>query len=58
MGEAGLMLHDASEVKRFFFEKKKQKTFVPWCLGLPDQTRQGPQVFWFFFSKKNSLPHG
>jgi hypothetical protein len=41
-----------------FFEKKKQKTFVPWCLGLPDLTRHGPKVFWFFFSKKNSLPHG
>jgi hypothetical protein len=47
------------ERKRFFFEKKKQKTFVhlgPVCRRLRVST--GPKVikvFWFFFSKKNAL---
>jgi hypothetical protein len=34
--------------KRFFFEKKKQKTFISL---LP---MQDVKVFWFFFSKKNA----
>jgi hypothetical protein len=47
--------------KRFFFEKKNQKT-------LPMRVRAGPavparwagvgvKVFWFFFSKKNRFLH-
>jgi len=43
--------------KRFFFEKKKQKTFD--SLGprrLQRQDANKTKVFWFFFSKKNVLP--
>jgi hypothetical protein len=37
-----------------FFEKKQQKTFVPFGCGLPGKAQPGPaKVFWFFFSKKN-----
>jgi hypothetical protein len=43
------------ERKDFFFEKKKQKTFVRLAAAFPDGARQGPKVFWFFFSKKNCL---
>jgi hypothetical protein len=43
----------------FFFEKKNQKTLVPWChtmRRLPVQTApKGAKVFWFFFSKKNTF---
>jgi hypothetical protein len=44
--------------KRFFFEKKKQKTFAKLGLGPRHQHGPGPKVFWFpgrgaFFSKKN-----
>jgi len=40
--------------KVFFFEKKKQKTFVR-CRGLVTGVRKKAKVFWFFFSKKNAL---
>jgi hypothetical protein len=42
--------------KAFFFEKKKQKTFD--CFGCgpsSEAQRKHAKVFWFFFSKKNSL---
>jgi len=42
-------------MKAFFFEKKKQKTFVYWR-ALCRQRAPRDKVFWFFFSKKNSLP--
>jgi hypothetical protein len=56
----------AQEIERkagrmFFFEKKNQKTFV-YCPRRPRlimQYRRDVQerkVFWFFFSKKNTLP--
>jgi hypothetical protein len=43
--------------KYFFFEKKKQKTFI--CFGplpaawMARRWQQRTKVFWFFFSKKN-----
>jgi len=37
----------------FFFEKKKQKTFIPWLCRLSPAPSEGIKVFWFFFSKKN-----
>ncbi len=48
--------------KAFFFEKKKQKTFVPVAgtqprapsrPAAPASAATGTKVFWFFFSKKN-----
>ena len=44
--------------KHFFFEKKKQKTFVhKEYVGRPNSTvRKLAKVFWFFFSKKNYFP--
>jgi flagella basal body P-ring formation protein FlgA len=43
--------------KSFFFEKKKQKTFIRWSSGSGGATtpsRAAPgKVFWLFFSKKN-----
>jgi hypothetical protein len=40
--------------KHFFFEKKKQKTFVRFGFGLSGEDRPRlAKVFWFFFSKKN-----
>jgi hypothetical protein len=42
-----------SESKNFFFEKKKQKTFMNVAEPLRTGAAQGPKVFWFFFSKKN-----
>jgi hypothetical protein len=41
--------------KDFFFEKKKQKTFALWAAPLRRSTDQDLEVFWFFFSKKNSF---
>jgi hypothetical protein len=38
--------------KAFFFEKKKQKTFISSGV-LEKNPRQRSKVFWFFFSKKN-----
>jgi hypothetical protein len=45
----------AGEEKRFFFEKKNQKTFIRWSLApRPVRLRtKWIKVFWFFFSKKN-----
>jgi hypothetical protein len=46
--------------KAFFFEKKKQKTFIG-CRGLVTGARKEAKVFWFaqgglrLFSKKNIL---
>jgi hypothetical protein len=47
--------------KAFFSEEKKQKTFPTGAAANPSATRGASaaseaQVFWFFFSKKNSLP--
>ncbi len=52
-----LMQHDKRKV--FFFEKKKQKTFVPFALPPIRHCGHGAyisgqKVFWFFFSKKNN----
>jgi hypothetical protein len=44
-----------AESKRFFFEKKKQKTFANWPPGVAASRSKGLKVFWFFFSKKNFL---
>jgi hypothetical protein len=41
--------------KHFFFEKKKQTTFMSWCDSFRD-ARSETKVFWFFFSKKTMLP--
>jgi hypothetical protein len=51
----------AKEAKRFFFEKKKQKTFPgaarlgAWSTAVAQAPRRAAllKVFWFFFSKKN-----
>jgi hypothetical protein len=52
-----LSLAEASGRKRFFFEKKNQKTFVNWRSLNPDRPKpKGSEVFWFFFSRKNILP--
>jgi hypothetical protein len=42
--------------KHFFFEKKKQKTFIRYR-GHFNRSHQKVKVFWFFFSKKNILPY-
>jgi hypothetical protein len=39
----------------FFFEKKKQKTFVTLVSRVPPHRSQVAGVFWFFFAKKNIL---
>jgi NodT family efflux transporter outer membrane factor (OMF) lipoprotein len=44
----------ASGRKRFFFEKKNQKTFANWGSLYPETTKP-KQVFCFFFSKKKSF---
>jgi hypothetical protein len=41
--------------KDFFFEKKKQKTFIYWAERDDRRACEHPKVFWFFFSKKNML---
>jgi hypothetical protein len=41
--------------KAFFFEKKKQKTFVSLVRAAQQHALQEAKVFWFFFSKKNIL---
>jgi hypothetical protein len=46
----------ASGRKAFFFEKKKQKTFVHFCFGLAGESETHfAKVFWFFFFKKELL---
>jgi hypothetical protein len=47
--------HAAKKGKRFFFEKKKQKTFVMLSRALPTAHLKTQKFFWFFFSKKNIL---
>jgi hypothetical protein len=43
--------------KRFFFEKKNQKTFARFGSSLPGTgSAQDSKVFCFFFSKKKTLP--
>jgi hypothetical protein len=42
------------ERKRFFFEKKKQKTFGPAGVGKRAPQPPGAEVFCFFFSKKHA----
>jgi broad specificity phosphatase PhoE len=49
------------EERIFFFEKKKQKTFILCSqagvsIGGRRSGANGAKVFWFFFSKKNNLP--
>jgi hypothetical protein len=41
------------ERKVFFFEKKKQKTFIHWHARCVWRLPKRAKVFWFFFSKKN-----
>jgi hypothetical protein len=38
------------ERKDFFFEKKKQKTFIRCGPRQSQRARNSPKVFWFFFS--------
>jgi hypothetical protein len=44
--------------KGFFFEKKKQKTFLNWAIGHETGTDQINDVFFasFLFTKKKTLP--
>jgi hypothetical protein len=49
---------DKQVSKRFFFEKKKQKTFLSYTSGCFTCAAQGTKVFWFFFSKKNFFLKG
>jgi hypothetical protein len=45
------------ESKVFFSEEKKQKTFINLGFGLSGEARPGfAKVFFFFFSKKKTLP--
>jgi hypothetical protein len=41
--------------KDFFFEKKKQKTFMSFWRAVGKGAPKNIKVFWFFFSKKNSF---
>jgi hypothetical protein len=43
------------ESKRFFFEKKKQKTFANWATGADNNTDRS-KSFLVLFSKKEPLP--
>jgi hypothetical protein len=43
---------EGQERKRFFFEKKNQKTFDYIRLMLPHRAHQQPKVFGFFFQKE------
>jgi hypothetical protein len=52
-----LALRGLERIKAFFSEEKKQKTFGLWRMRSPGHVRQSQKVFWFFFSKKNSLPY-
>jgi hypothetical protein len=53
----GLWVHGGEGVRKaFFFEKKKQKTFVHLGSVLPTRLEaKWVEVFWFFFSKENAL---
>jgi len=48
-------MHTPRESKHFFFEKKKQKTFIHWAELYDWRARKSQKVFLFFFSKKNFL---
>jgi hypothetical protein len=44
--------------KHFFFEKKQQKTFIHFGFGFSGEAQPKlVKVFWFFFSKKNTLSY-
>jgi hypothetical protein len=45
--------HRREKEKAFFFEKKKQKTFMSLGSCWRKVRDSYPKVFWFFFSKKN-----
>jgi hypothetical protein len=44
------------ESKRFFFEKKKQKTFVGLAMGRETRRAKEFKSFLLLFSKKEGLP--
>jgi hypothetical protein len=44
-------------VKRSSFLKKRSKKLLTVGAWLPGSVRKGIKVFWFFFSKKNSLSY-
>jgi len=44
-----------SEEKKFFFEKKNQKTFTNWASASQHKPDQDSKVFCFFFSKKKAF---
>jgi hypothetical protein len=48
---------ETCERKRFFFEKKKQKTFMFSGARCSSERLKDAKVFWFFFSKKNAFLH-
>jgi hypothetical protein len=52
-----LVDHEWSKAsKRFFFEKKKQKTFAPAGCGISGANAHGKQKFFgYFFQKNNCL---
>jgi len=60
---AGRCLGQGKDQRKVFFsEEKKQKTFIPGAvessgLGLDRGNGGEVKVFWFFFSKKNTLSH-
>jgi hypothetical protein len=41
--------------KRFFFEKKNQKTFGTWAVFSGGAARGAVSVFWSFFQKKTAF---
>ena len=47
---------DTGKSKHFFFANKKQKTYGFLGRAFPRSRSQVAKVFWFFFSKKNTLP--
>jgi hypothetical protein len=44
-----------TESKRFFFEKKKQKTFTNWATGGATSTDQDQKFFGSFFQKRTAF---
>jgi hypothetical protein len=53
VGIQSMALREAG--KRFFFEKKKQKTFSCGRMPGPAARHKVAKVFWCFFSKKNTV---
>jgi hypothetical protein len=45
----------AKESKRFFFEKKKQKTFANWASGGETSTDKDQKFFASFFHKRSAF---